>query len=109
MELSRPDGRLLFGTRILRLFGTGTAHPKGTARYDELIGRFPALPGARSIVELDIDRIQTSCGYAVPFMSFEKERPTLQQWATRKGDDGLEAYWKEKNATSIDGLPALDV
>ena len=95
--------------RILRLFGTGTAHPKGTARYEALVDRFPALPGARSIVELDIDRIQTSCGYAVPFMAYEDERPTLQQWAARKDDAELEAYWREKNTASIDGLPALDV
>lgn len=113
---TRENGRLTImfcafdgPPRILRLFGTGTAHPKGTARYEELLPRFTAMPGARSIVELAIDRIQTSCGYAVPFMELQGERPTLQQWAARKDDDELAAYWREKNRTSIDGLPALDV
>ncbi len=92
---------------ILRLYGTGTAHPKGSARYEELVDRFPDLPGARSIVEVALDRIQTSCGYSIPFMAYERERPTLQQWAARKGADGLEEYWQEKNTASIDGLPAL--
>ena len=95
--------------RILRLFGSGVAHPAGTARYAELAPLFPDLPGRRSIVVLDVDRIQTSCGYAVPFMEYRSERETLQQWARRKDDAELAGYWAEKNTESIDGLPALDV
>jgi hypothetical protein len=93
---------------ILRLYGEGTAHPLGSARYEELVDRFPAWPGGRSIVELAIERVQTSCGYSIPFMDFRAERPTLHQWAERKGDDGLRDYWADKNVESIDGLPALD-
>ena len=29
---------------------------------------FPELPGARAIIDVDVDRISTSCGYAVPLM-----------------------------------------
>ena len=94
--------------RILRLYGRGRAHPLGTPRYDELIDRFEPIVGARAIIELAIDRVQTSCGYAVPRMDYREERPTLQQWAARKGDEGLQAYWADKNVVSIDGIPALD-
>ncbi|MGV3760416.1 MAG: pyridoxamine 5'-phosphate oxidase family protein [Actinomycetota bacterium] len=94
--------------QILRLFGTGTAHPIGTSRFAELAPRFPDLPGARAVIEVELERIQTSCGYSIPFMAYQDERPTLRQWAERKGDDGLRSYWAEKNTTSIDGLPALD-
>lgn len=93
--------------RILRLFGSGRAHQLGSARYDELAAGFAEQRGARQIVELAIDRIQTSCGFAVPFMDYRGERPTLDQWATRQGDDGLRDYRAERNAVSIDGLPAL--
>jgi hypothetical protein len=93
---------------ILRLYGEGTAHAHGSPRYEELRPRFPDLPGARSIVTVAIDRVQTSCGYSIPFMEYRDERPTLQQWASRKGDDGLREYWSEKNVESIDGLPALE-
>jgi hypothetical protein len=93
--------------RILRLFGTGTARPKGTSGFDALAGRFSVVPGARSIVSVDVERIQTSCGYAVPFLDLREERPTLLQWAARRDDDTLAAYWRDRNATSIDGLPAL--
>jgi hypothetical protein len=92
---------------ILRLYGRGQAHPNGSPRYEELRPRFPDLPGSRSIVTVAIDRVQTSCGYSIPFMDYREERPTLQQWATRQGDDGLREYWAEKNVESIDGLPAL--
>ena len=92
---------------ILRLYGAGTAHAVGSPRYEELVERFPAIPGARAVIELAIDRVQTSCGYSIPFMDYREERPTLQQWAARKGQDGLEDYWAEKNVESIDGLPAL--
>ena len=93
--------------RILRMYGRGRVHPLGSPRYEELIDRFEPIVGARAIVELAIDRVQTSCGYSIPFMDYREERPTLQQWAARKGDDGLREYWAAKNTTSVDGLPAL--
>ena len=112
---TRQNGRLTImlcafdgPPRIVRLFGTGTAHPLGADRFAELATRFPELPGARSIVELEVDRIQSSCGYAVPFMAFDRERPTLRQWAERKTPEDLRDYWAAKNAASIDGLPALE-
>ena len=111
----RDNGRITFmfcafsgPPRILRLYGNGVVHRKGTSRYDDLAPRFPDLVGARSIVEATLDRVSTSCGYAVPTMDFVGERPTLLQWATRKGDDGLTAYWADKNVRSIDGLAAID-
>jgi hypothetical protein len=94
--------------QILRLFGTGEAHPVGSPPFDDLAPRFPAIAGARAIVTVAIERVQTSCGYSIPFMDYRDERPTLQQWAQRKGEDGLRAYWADRNAASIDGLPALD-
>lgn len=94
--------------RILRLFGDGRAHPLGSPEFVELAPRFTDHPGARQIVELAVTRIQTSCGFAVPFMEFQGERPKLSQWAARKGDDGLREYRARHNRTSIDGLPALD-
>ncbi len=62
-------------------------------------------PGARQIVVLHADRVQTSCGYGVPLFAYRGERPSLDNWARSKGEDGLEAYRREENAVSIDGLP----
>jgi hypothetical protein len=95
--------------QILRLYGRGATLLPGDERFEALIGRFPALPGVRSIVQVALERVSTSCGYAVPLLRYEGERRRLVDWAERKGPDGLAEYRAENNAASIDGLPALDV
>lgn len=95
------DGR----PNIVRLYGTGQVLEVGSPHAAPLLERFPTLPGARSVITIDVSRIQTSCGYAVPLMELVSERDQLLDWATKNGDDALVEYRKEKNATSIDGLP----
>jgi hypothetical protein len=65
----------------------------------------PEPLGARQIVRIDIDLVQTSCGYGVPLFEYVGERDTLRRWAEQKGDAGLEEYRRQKNARSLDGLP----
>jgi hypothetical protein len=93
--------------RILRLYGTGRPVMPGDDGFAELAAPFPPLAGLRSIIVVDIERISSSCGYAVPFLTYDGERDTLLDWAERKGTDGIDAYHAEKNAVSIDGLPGL--
>jgi hypothetical protein len=93
--------------RISRIYGLGTVHAVGTTGFDELAGKFPELPGRRAIIDIAVERVTTSCGYAVPLMSFVGERDRLVDWATKKGDGGIADYWTAKNAESIDGLPGL--
>jgi hypothetical protein len=93
--------------RIVRLHGRGTIHPVNTPGFDALAPEFPELPGARSIVEIEVTRVSTSCGFGVPRMDVVGERDDLVKWATRKGDDGLADYHATKNATSIDGLTGV--
>ena len=92
--------------RILRLYGRGEVVQPGTERWEELAAHFPDLPGARHIVEATIDRVQTSCGFAVPLMDLVRQRDTLVRWAENRGQEGLEEYRARNNAFSIDGLPA---
>ncbi len=108
----RDNGRLTlmwcsFDTEplILRLFGRGESILPGTPAWDELRPRFPELFGARQIVRLHVDGVQTSCGYAVPFYEFTGERSQLVDWSQKKGDAGLADYRRQKNRVSIDGLP----
>ena len=61
--------------------------------------------GARQLILLDIELVQTSCGYGVPLYEYEGERPTLTKWAEAKGPEGLDAYRRQKNMRSLDGLP----
>ncbi len=92
---------------IVRLHGRGRPVLPGDEGWEELIARFPGRPGTRSVIVLDVERASTSCGWGVPLMDVVGTRPTMDEWAERKGPEGLAAYRAEKNATSIDGLPAL--
>jgi hypothetical protein len=91
--------------RILRLYGRGEVVLPGTARWEELSGQFELLPGCRQIVVNHVRRVQTSCGFTIPFMDYKEERPALVRWAENKGEGGLREYRAEKNMHSIDGLP----
>ncbi len=97
--------------RIVRLHGTGRAVPATSSEFASFASSFGGGPGvgARSVVVVDVARVADSCGYGVPFMDFVGHRPTMDQWSTRKGPEGIAAYWAEKNLRSLDGLPGLDV
>src|SRR5882757_847604 len=93
---------------ILRLYGQGWALLRGGRAYSDLLASAfsnEERPGSRQIVVLDIDLVQTSCGFGVPLFDYVAERPTLTRWAEAKGEAGLEEYRRSKNALSIDGLP----
>lgn len=93
---------------ILRLYGHARSLPRGSADYAHyLAGAFGGEepPGARQIVRMEVDLVQTSCGYGVPLYDYKAERPSLVRWAEQKGEDGIADYWREKNLVSMDGLP----
>ena len=90
---------------ILRLYGRGRTVLPGTPRWEELAPKYPQYAGARQIIEADIDRVMTSCGFAVPLYDYRGDRDTLVRWAETKGDEALIEYRRQKNARSIDGIP----
>ncbi len=90
---------------ILRLYGEARVIHKTDPEWEERFALFDPLPGARQIFDLSIHLVQTSCGMGVPFFEYTGEREQLNDWATRKGDQGIRAYWSEKNQISLDGKP----
>ena len=90
--------------RICRLHGKGIVHPLDTEGFDALAAEFPSLPGMRAIIDIEVSRISTSCGFGVPLMDLVGSRDNLTGWAERKGDDGLVEYRQTRNTHSIDGL-----
>lgn len=94
---------------ILRLYGTArVVHPRDP-EWRELFSLFPPLPGARQIFDVTIDLVQTSCGMAVPYLSYTGDRELLNEWAAKKGEEGLKQYREEKNQVSLDGIPTHTV
>jgi Pyridoxamine 5'-phosphate oxidase len=96
-----------FTTRplILRAYGTARAVHRNDTDWPVLAAHLPDQPGARQIFDVALDLVQSSCGFAVPFMDFREDRPVLAKWAEDKGPDGLSAYWDTRNRETIDGLP----
>ena len=89
---------------ILRLYGTAKIYHERDDAFKKNINLFPEIPGTRQIIEMAVDSVQTSCGYAVPFMDFKEERQQLSSWAEKQGKARIENYWKDKNVKSIDGF-----
>ena len=102
--------------RIVRLHGDAEPVLHDDPRFGRLLGEGdfvdPSLPEARrAIIDVDVTRVSDSCGYGVPLMGFEGLRDhhalsTAKKLRT-KGADGLARDRRERNATSLDGLPAL--
>src|SRR6478752_7352718 len=90
---------------ILRIYGTGQPVVPWDREWDELAPHFSLLPGTRQIFDIAVESVQTSCGWGVPFMAFERERPSLLKHHAQADP----AEWAGKYRTrreSIDGLPA---
>jgi hypothetical protein len=109
--------------RVMRIFGKAIIHEFGTPEYNSFVAAETRRPGSRAIIVIDVSRVNTTCGYAVPFYEFKGQRTLLLRNSDKyEGFDrehadapagtplpekGLKWYWKYKNNESIDGLPAL--
>ena len=89
---------------ILRVYGRGEAVLPQDPRWAGLAGHFNPLPGARQIFLINVESVQPSCGWGVPFMSYDRERETLSKYHAQQ--DPVERLEKVRTRTrSIDGLP----
>jgi predicted pyridoxine 5'-phosphate oxidase superfamily flavin-nucleotide-binding protein len=103
--------------RILRLHGRGEVVPAGDPRFEELYARADFEPphgiesARRAVIVVEVERIADSCGFGVPLMSYEGERPHAEKSLAKKirvgGESVLADYVAERNSASIDGLPAF--
>jgi hypothetical protein len=59
-----------------------------------------------------VSRIADSCGYGVPLLTYEAQRPHNVLSASKRlrtgGPEAIAEYIADRNARSIDGLPAID-
>jgi hypothetical protein len=101
--------------RILRLHGEGEYVRPGDPRFDELLAHGFHEPEAaeamRAIIVVNVTRIADSCGYGVPLMAYEGERPHSDLSTAKRlrveGPGAMRRYEEAHNRESIDGLPAI--
>jgi len=90
---------------ILRLYGNAKVFHKRDPAWESYLALFNEYSGSRQLIEMEIELVQISCGFGVPFMDYKGERDLLGPWADEKGEDGLKAYMEQKNSKSLDGHP----
>lgn len=89
---------------ILRLYGKGRAVLPQDDEWDLAERQFEILPGTRQIFMIAVESVQESCGWGVPFMTFDSERTTLSRY--HEQNETPERLEKISTRTSsIDGLP----
>ncbi|MFF1357174.1 pyridoxamine 5'-phosphate oxidase family protein [Streptomyces sp. NPDC058297] len=98
---------------IVRVHGHGEPVFRDDARFKELLEHFPHIDptrhGLRAIIVVSADLVRDSCGYAVPFMSYDEDRDLHERRFAREDDASLSAYFEKKEhiGRSLDGLPGL--
>ena len=111
----RQNGRIVVmfcsferSPNVVRLHGRGRVVSLHDPAYAEWAALFPPHPAARAVIVVDVTRVSTSCGYALPILQPVEERDLLTGAMERRGADGIVRYRRKNNAVSIDGLPACD-
>jgi len=109
--------------RIPRLFCTGKVVEWNDPSFKGWLQKMgkEKIDGARAVILLSVFKVQTSCGYGVPYLALRPDakdpskmepylhdRDTLGHWAGKQVSAGtLQAYQRDNNNVSLDGLPGL--
>jgi hypothetical protein len=79
---------------ITKLFSQAEVIEKNDGRFEGYMHHFDVeASNVRQLFVFKVYAVETSCGMAVPYMKYEKERKALKKWAKNMAEDGkLEAY-----------------
>lgn len=89
---------------ILRIYGKGAAVLPGTKDWEKYAPHFSLEPNTRQLIVVQVESVQTSCGFGVPIYEHKGGREQFAKWTEKKGEEGMKQYIEEKNQVSIDGL-----
>jgi len=78
---------------ILRIYGSAKTIHRQDKAWKDYYSQFPNNNGARNIFLVEIESVQTSCGFAVPLMDYQEDRTILTDWSAKKTDEQMESYW----------------
>ena len=119
----RENGRIVLmfaafegAPRIIRLHGMGRVIHQHEQAFDGYLAEFEVdqhqQPAVRSVIDVTVSRVSTSCGFVVSLIQYTAERNQLYRFADKRleesGPDAIHDYCDVNNSASIDGLPGLD-
>ena len=90
--------------RILRLYCRARAVHRRDENWDSLYSHFENFKGARQIFDVQVEQVQTSCGFGVPLFDFAGQRDTLLKHAEKYTAEQQAERWRVNNLESIDGF-----
>jgi len=93
--------------KIFRFYGQGTSLEPHEPGFNEVLAKFAAMPTARNIIRIKVERIIDSCGYGVPLYEFKQHRDSLPNYFANQSEEDLLEYRRNRNSKSLDGLPGL--
>ncbi|MGW3025699.1 pyridoxamine 5'-phosphate oxidase family protein [Streptomyces sp. NPDC001221] len=98
---------------IVRVHGRGEPVFRDDPRFGDLLAHFPDIDptshGLRAIIVVTAGLVRDTCGYAVPFMTYQEDRDLHARRFAREDNASLDTYFRRKEhvETSLDGLPGL--
>jgi hypothetical protein len=84
---------------ILRVYGTGRVLAANGPEFAALAARLDGGvgPHTRQLIDIRVQRVQTSCGYGVPLFEFQGPRETLQGYYDKRHTEvDWDAYLAER-------------
>ena len=99
--------------KIVRFHGRGDAIEPHHPEFAKLSAKFGLTSeqedvSTRAFIRVAVSRISDSCGYSVPLYDYVSDRDVLLKWVESKGPEGVTAYQRTNNVSSLDGLRGLD-
>jgi len=99
---------------IMRLYGTARCLPRHSLEVKDETGllqkfgaEFVQHNAFRAVIVVDVHRVQSSCGYSIPFYDYLGERTFLKEYFAKQTEDQVNEYRILKNSFSIDQLPSI--
>ena len=96
---------------IMRLYGTARCLPRHSLEVKDETGllqkfgaEFVQHNAFRAVIVVDVHRVQSSCGYSIPFYDYLGERTFLKEYFAKQTEDQVNEYRILKNSFSIDQL-----
>lgn len=90
---------------IMKLYGKGETILPSNEKWDSYSKLFEVYESTRQIIVVDVELVQSSCGFGVPRYEFIEHRDIHFSWANQKGPEKLSEYIDKNNLVSLDGLP----
>ncbi len=90
--------------KSLRLYGKGEVIKFNSDSFNKMASYFPNHLGTRSIIKVDLHRIQDSCGWSIPLFEYRGDRDVYDKYCENKGRDKLVGDIIQGNKKSIDNI-----